>query len=370
MTGLIVHEWIERVGGAERVLDAFADLAPEADIYCLWDDAPGRYPRRVIESPLSRTPVRGKKALAMPFMPHVWRELRVGEYDWSLISSHLFAHHAQVAGVTAERKFVYVHTPARYLWEPELDGRASSWYLRAVAPTFRTIDRHAARRNRNVAANSKFVRNRIRRVWDTDATVIYPPVDISRLSRRGDWRDALSATEAATFQALPGTYILGASRFVPYKALDRVIDAGAAAGVPVVLAGSGPDETRLRAYAAESSTPVIFVSRPSDEMVAALMQHALVYVFPAVEDFGIMPVEAMALGTPVVVNAVGGASESMLEDVTGVSVHDFSHESLASAVTAASRLSGLACRERAREFSTNRFTSEIRDWMSLSLQPA
>ncbi|WNY33457.1 hypothetical protein Q9Q99_15595 [Curtobacterium flaccumfaciens] len=116
----------EAVGGAERVLDAMADEYPDADLFGLWNDAPGRYPgRRVIESALAPTPLRGRKALAVPFLPALWSHgLRdLGLYDWALVSSHLFAHQARVPGVDPERQFTYVHTPARYLWNPELDAR-------------------------------------------------------------------------------------------------------------------------------------------------------------------------------------------------------------------------------------------------------
>lgn len=365
MNGLIAHEWIEQVGGAEKVLDSFVSLFPDADVFCLWNDAPERYSRAPIESALARSPLRGRKALALPAMAPIWRKLENRGYDWLLVSSHLFAHHALVPGIAPERKFVYAHTPARYLWEPELDARGSSPAVRALAPYFRSIDARAAREHRNVAANSAFVRDRIRRTWGVDATVIHPPVDVDRLQNTPDWRTRLVPGDAARFEALPEEFILGASRFVPYKALDRVIDAGATSGVPVVIAGSGPDEARLRAHAAASSVEVHFVLAPSDALLAALMQRAQVYVFPAVEDFGIMPVEAMALGTPVVVNATGGASESLLDGYTGVALRSFQSPVLADAISSATRMSPDLCRARAREFSGTRFQSEIRSWMSL-----
>ncbi|GAA1799535.1 glycosyltransferase [Leucobacter iarius] len=365
MNGLIAHEWIERFGGAEKVLDAFVDLFPRADVFCLWNDAPERYTVEPRESALARTPLRGRKALAMPAMSPVWRNLHNHGYDWLLVSSHLFAHHADFAGLAPERKFVYAHTPARYLWEPELDARGSSPAVRAFAPYFRALDARAARDHRNVAANSAFVRERIRRTWNIDARVIHPPVDVARLQGTTDWRERLVGGEADRFATLPGTYLLGASRFVPYKALDRVIDAGVASGLPVVIAGSGPDEARLRAHAEASGAEVRFIIEPSDSMIAALMQHAIAYVFPPVEDFGIMPVEAMALGTPVVVNAVGGASESLVDGHTGVTVPDFSSATLAHAVAATGSMNPDICRARAREFSTASFQGEIRSWMSL-----
>lgn len=367
MTGLIAHEWIERVGGAERVLDSFAEMYPEADMFCLWNDAPDRFEgRTVAESALAQTPLRRNKALALPAMPFVWRKLRKrAEYDWMLVSSHLFAHHARVPGVPAARKYVYVHTPARYIWSPELDERGRNPLVRAIAPLFRMLDTRRARGNVNVAANSAFVRDRIRTAWGVDAAVVHPPVDVSRLQGVVDWSSRLNAGERAVLEALPAGFLLGASRFVSYKRLDRVIAAGRASGHPVVIAGSGPGEQRLRSLAAEAGVPVRFVVEPSDALLAALMQRASVYVFPAVEDFGIMPVEAMALGTPVVINTVGGTSESVIDGVTGVAVADFDDDAaLCDAIERAAALDGETARAHARTFDTSRFQSAIRSWMT------
>lgn len=365
MTGLIAHEWIEKAGGAERVLDSFVDMYPEADVYCLWNVAPERYPKgKVAESPLARSPLRGRKALSLPLMPLVWRDLPEGEYDWMLVSSHLFAHHARTASVDADRTFVYAHTPARYLWAPELDERGRSPLVRSVAPVLRALDARRARRHSHLAANSAFVRDRIRATWRVDAEVIHPPVAVERLQNMADWTRALDDEERAVFDALPDEYILGASRFVGYKRLDVAIAAGAASGVPVVIAGSGPEEAQLRDVAQHSDVEVHFVLQPTDALMAALMQNALVYVFVPVEDFGIMPVEAMALGTPVIVNEIGGASESVVDGETGVALGSFDAASLRRAVAAAREMDPGAARARARRFDEARFQRDIRSWMA------
>ena len=110
MAGVIVHEWIEKTGGAEKVLDAMIGCFPDADIRVLWNDAQDRYPgRRVGESWLSRTPLRRSKALALPLMPLTWRNLSASKaYEWMLVSSHLFAHHAKFLGTNRDiPKLVY-----------------------------------------------------------------------------------------------------------------------------------------------------------------------------------------------------------------------------------------------------------------------
>lgn len=374
--GLLVHEWIERTGGAEKVLDAFADAFPLADIACLWNDAPDRYPdREVVETALARTPLRSHKALALPVMPAVWRTLGrhrrlTGPYEWALVSSHLFAHQATPPTVSPDRTFVYAHTPARYLWAPGLDARGSSAAVRAVAPLFRRIDRSRGARLQHVAANSRFVRDRIRRAWGVDAHVVHPPVDVAGLTATADWSQRLAPHELDVLAALPPVFLLGASRFVPYKRLDHVIDAGAAADVPVVIAGSGPEESALRARADAVRVPVTFVIAPSDALLRAIMQRALAYVFPPVEDFGIMPVEAMALGTPVVVNAVGGASESVVDGVTGAAVPPtLAPGDTAAAVLRAAAVSPAECVRRARAFDTARFRRTMSEWVLSGTEP-
>lgn len=364
MTGLIAHEWIEKTGGAERVLDSFVDLYPDADVYCLWNSAPDRYPTgRVAESPLARSPLRERKALSLPVMPFLWRSIPDADYEWMLISSHLFAHHARTSSVSPDRTFVYAHTPARYLWTPELDPRGASPLVRAVAPAFRALDARRARGHVNVAANSAFVRDRIRSTWKVDAQVIHPPVDVARLQSVADWTAELSADDRALFDSLPDAFILGASRFVGYKRLDVAIDTAVATGMPVVIAGSGPEEAALRTYARAAGARAHFVLNPSDALMAALMQRAVVYVFAPVEDFGIMPVEAMAVGTPVIVNAVGGASESVVDGETGVALSSFDPESLRRAVAATSWMQPSRVRARAAEFGEARFQRVVRAWM-------
>jgi glycosyltransferase involved in cell wall biosynthesis len=366
---LLVHEWIEHAGGAEKVLDAFADAYTNADIFCLWNDDPDRYPgREVRESWLARTPLRGHKALSLPTLPLLWRHTSFGDYDWALISSHLFAHHA--AANPKLRKiptFVYAHTPARYLWAPDLDERGQRAEVRALAPTLKKFDRALATASTHLAANSEFVRERIQRSWKRDSVVIYPPVDVARISAVGNWATELSPTELLQLAALPEQFLLGASRLVEYKRLDEVILAGELTGLPVVIAGSGPDRLRLEAVAYDKKVDVHFMGRVSDSLLYALYQRAVAYVFPSIEDFGIMPVEAMAAGTPVVATTRGGAAESVLSERTGALVDFASHEDIRWAVDTAARISASDCVERAQLFDLPVFQKSIGEWLEQEL---
>lgn len=362
--GVLVHEWIEPRGGAENVLDAFAATFPDARIHCLWNDAPERYePSRVSETWIAKSPLRRSKSLAIPAMLGAWRHLGHAEADWILCSSHLFAHHARFSGPARDaRKYVYAHTPARYIWEPQLDTRGESALVRSASALIKPLDRKRASEAYSIAANSNFVRDRIRRCWDLDSEVIYPPVDVEAYST-GDEAD-LNGDELDILAGLPSEFVLGASRFVPYKQLERTIDVAEASGVAAVLAGDGPHREALAARAASSSAHVRILHRPSRPLLRELYRRSIAYVFGSVEDFGIMPVEAMAAGTPVIARRTGGVSESVIDGLTGVLLDDFAPEHLTAAVDDASRMSSAACLSRAREFSEDSFRQATSAWIS------
>lgn len=361
--GLLVHEWIAPAGGSENVLEAMARAFPDADVRCLWNDAPDRLAgRRVSETWLARTPVRRRKALAAALCVPTWRLLPPGAYDWMLISSHLFAHHARVrrpdgGDVPA---FVYAHTPARYVWAPEFDPRGQGPVVRAVAPAFRAVDRRRARRPVAIAANSAFVRERIARAWDRDAVVIPPPVDVDGIADVDAWTSELSAADQRLLAALPATFLLGASRFASYKRLDLVVDTAERLGLPVVLAGRGPDEAVLRARAARSRVPVSLIVSPSDALLRGLYRAASALVFPAIEDFGIIPVEAQVLGTPVVTGPVGGQLETYVDGVSGVRAESLEPADLAEATRRALALEAFDGVGATRRFSREVFNARIR----------
>lgn len=342
---------------------------PGCELVVLWNDDPVKY-RGVHESWLARTPLRRNKAAALPFLPWTWRHLvpRRDDLDWVLVSSHLFAHHVDVRSRRGERvpKLVYTHTPARYIWEPDLDQRGLNPLVRVAAEALKPLDRRRAQEAVAIAANSNFVRERIRRAWHRDAVVIYPPVDVELIQSVSDWSTKLSDEELSVVESLPECFILGASRFVPYKRLDWVIRAGEMNDVPVVIAGGGPEERHLRELAASVRIPVHFVIRPSNEMLYALYQKAWLYVFPALEDFGIMPVEAQAAGTPVLVLRDGGAAETVPADVQA-DLPDSNCLDVSRAVGANCGMLAPA-QELRRRFGNQRFVTQLRSWEKQSVK--
>ncbi|SDT34049.1 glycosyltransferase [Microterricola viridarii] len=371
MAGLIAHEWIEAHGGSENVLEAIASLYPDADIVTPWNNAPHRFPDRdVHELWLAKSPLRGKKAHSVPFLTMAWRSAvpKHLDYDWVISSSHLFSHHVLPRGRSeGVPKLVYAHTPARYIWTPELDERGNSLPARLLSPALRRIDRHRAAEATAIAGNSAYVADRIRDAWGVEATVIHPPVEVAKLQSVLEWAALTTPEEQGMLAGLPREFVLGASRFIPYKRLDLVIAAGSKAGLPVVLAGGGPENARLRALAAEAAVPVHFVDSPSSALLYALYQAATVYVFPPVEDFGIMPIEAIAVGTPVVGSWIGGSAETITEGVSGVHFEAPDADSLARAIAAAAALDTEACRAESAKFSREAFNARFTSWVDASL---
>lgn len=361
--GLLAHEWLEPTGGSENVFEDLHEILQPIEAWCLWNDAPNRF-RNVRETWIAKTPLRHSKVLALLPMLLAWRHRRRTTASWVLTSSHLFAHHARFVRCDGGplRKIVYAHTPARYIWVPWLDPRGSSVLVRLIAPALKRLDRRRAQEAVAIAANSNFVAERISATWAREAEVIYPPVDVSRFTTM----PVLTDFEATVLQQLPADFLLGVSRFVPYKRLDLVLAAGVASGMPVVIAGAGgPDEDRLRRLAKESGHDVHFVVAPSQGLLQALLAGATAVVFPPVEDFGIVPVESMAAGTPVLVNEIGGAAESVIDGVTGVVVRDWTDaNSLRSAVAAARTCKPEDCKQRAAHFSRERFAVEIREFVA------
>src|SRR5262249_7137490 len=148
--------------------------------------------------------------------------------------------------------FAYIHSPARYVWVPDLDDRGNSLVGLLGRSYFRRWDRRHVSSDVNYSANSQFVAKRVADAWGVNASVIYPPVDIERIHSVGG---ELSDVETATICALPSDFVLGASRFVRYKNVDAAISAGEIVGLPVVLVGEGPDAPRLKALAEQARTP-------------------------------------------------------------------------------------------------------------------
>ncbi|MGH9138153.1 MAG: glycosyltransferase, partial [Acidimicrobiales bacterium] len=309
----LVHEWLSARAGSEKTFEQMTKVLPHADVYALTVDRSADFD---IDAPvrttvLQRVPVlRDRRSLSLPLMPLAWKTLRTRRYHTVITSAHAFARCIPAAKRATHLSYVY--TPLRYAWLPTVDRRAAA-VSRALGPAraaLRALDRTTVRHVDRFAAISNAVRERIEEFYGREATVIFPPVDI----------DFFATMPPTSEQPPVEPYVLGFSRWIPYKRLDLVIAAGAAVGMPVVIAGHGPEEAALREAAERSTVPVRFETSPDDVRLRALYRGAAALMFPAEEDFGIVPVEAQAAGTPVVALARGGSIDTVRSGVTGVLV--------------------------------------------------
>jgi glycosyltransferase involved in cell wall biosynthesis len=348
----VLNEWIERIGGAERVLTAACEALPGADVYALWDDRTDP-DQPVHESWLARTPLRGRKALALPLMPMVWRTQTRQRYDIVLSFSHSLNHTAKLPVTAGGVHLSYIHTPARYLWLTDVDSRRRQHLGQrlAVAAT-KHLEQHTSRHVTAYAANSHEVRRRIEEFWHRDATVIYPPA-----------RTTYFTDPPASDRSQARDYILGLGRWVEYKRFDFMIEVAERAGLPLVIAGAGPMEEQLRRQAASASVDVTFHVRPSDDTMRSLLWGARCLLFPGHEDFGIVPVEAQACGTPVIGLARGGLLETVVDGATGQLIDSLDPVAFARAIQRASGWSPEACQANAAHFSEDAFHTALRSWI-------
>ncbi|MEH1097891.1 glycosyltransferase [Micromonospora sp. CPCC 205561] len=348
----LVHEWFGATGGSENVFLAIADLVPHARRIVLWADRDVEVDRLGLrETWLARTPLRRSKALALPLMPLAWRTVGDDRYDVVISSSHAFAHTVRLGSPERTRHLSYVHAPARYVWSPDFDGRGSGALLSGPRRALQAVDVRLSRHVHAYAANSREVQARIRRFWKRDAVVIHPPVDVDFFGR-------------ADVSRAPRDYLLGVGRWIPYKNFDLMIEVAAEAGMPLTIAGSGPEEDRLRRAAAAVRVPVTFEVRPTRERLRELYAGARALLFPAHEDFGIIPVEAQACGTPVIGLDSGGLLETVVDGETGFLVGSMRPADHAAAVRRLGPLSETRIREHSTTFSQQRFAARMSEWIA------
>ncbi len=353
----IAHEWLAVRAGSEKTFEAMAQAYPEADLYALtWDrDAQFDFSgREVTTTLLDRWPaLRDRRELALPLMSLAWKAIDVHDtYDVVLTSSHAFVRSFPPAKRATH--FCYCHTPLRYAWVPDIDARTQRRIpgKSAAFAALREWDRRTAKNVDFFAANSTAVRDRIHECYGRESEVIHPPVD-------------------TVYYDLPErpverTRALAVSRFVPYKSVALAIEACAAAEVPLTVAGKGPQEQELRALAAGLGADVEFEISPSDERLRELYHACSALVFPANEDFGIIPVEAQACGAPVVALDVGGARDTVVQGETGLRVQRQEAGLFAEAIRdlVASPPQAAVCRSNAEGFSVQRFMRELQDWVA------
>jgi glycosyltransferase involved in cell wall biosynthesis len=299
---VLVHDWLTGMRGGERVLERIAAMHPGAPIVTLvWR-------RGAVSAALESHPIRTsflqhlpdaerRYRWFLPLYPAAIESFDLAGHDVVISSSHAAAKGVRVP--PGAFHLSYIHTPMRYVWDLEdvyfPPGRFPwplSWGVRATCARLRGWDRATSRRPHALLANSGHVAARIRSHWGRDAEVVPPPVDLQRFP---------VATGAR------GPYLL-AGAFAPYKRADLALEACARLGRPLRVAGSGPERARLERLAPRGTEFLGWVDEPD---MPALYASARALLFPGEEDFGIMPVESLASGTPVIAYGRGGALETV-----------------------------------------------------------
>ena len=353
----LVHDWLPVYGGAERVLEQMIHALPQSELFSLFEFLPEDQRdflggRNVNTSFIQRLPwAQSRYRYYLPLTPLAIEQFDLRDFDVVVSSSYVVAKGV----LTSSRQchVSYVHSPMRYAWDLQstyleqhgVHRGVRGLLVRMLLHYLRLYDVTSANRVDAFAANSRHVAQRIWKTYRRESTVIYPPVDVDAFTPVGQKEE----------------YYLTVSRMVPYKRVDLIVEAFAK--MPdreLIVIGDGPDLDRVRRLAGRNVT--ILGYQPFD-VVRHYMQRARAFVFAAEEDFGIVPVEAQACGTPVIAYGRGGATETVLDGQTGLFFSEQTVESLTEAVdrfeTIRRRLSADQICSHAQRFSKDRFVREF-----------
>ncbi|MBI1911575.1 MAG: glycosyltransferase [Deltaproteobacteria bacterium] len=299
----LIHDWLTGMRGGEKVLEVFCEIFPEADLYTLIH-IPGSVSniienRKIKTSFVQRLPLVKKRYRAyLPLFPMAIESFNLNGYDLILSSSHCVAK-----GVIPSPKTLhisYIHTPMRYVWDMyyeyfgNKEGKLSGKAIAAFSHYLRMWDASSSSRVDHYIANSRHVAKRVEKFYRRDSAVINPPVDCGRFSLLDSKGD---------------DFYLIVSAFAPYKRLDIAVEAFNKIGAKLKIIGTGQDEQKLKSMAGAN---IEFLGWKSDAEIADYYRRCRALIFPGEEDFGIVPLEAMACGRPVIAFGKGGALETIV----------------------------------------------------------
>ena len=361
MKKALVHDWFSTYAGAEKCIESFTDIWDDFEIYSLID----------FLSDVDRDKIlKGKRAHAsfiqkLPFAKSKYRNylplfpLAIEQFDLSGYDVVLSSSHAVAKGVLTHSNqlhIAYVHTPIRYAWdlyhqylcESGLDRGLKGILAKYFLHKIRLWDASTANRVDHYVANSRYIARRIKKTYGKPSDVIYPPVDVDKFTLR-------EAKEE---------FYLTASRMVPYKKIDLIVEAFSQTDKKLLVIGDGPDMAKIKSKAGKN---VELLGFASDETMADLMGRARAFVFAAEEDFGITPVEAQACGTPVICFGRGGARETVLDGESGLYFMEHNTKELLAAVAKFEqnydKFEPAKIRENSLKFSHARFEAEIKSYV-------
>lgn len=358
----IIHDWLVTYAGAEKVLEEILKVYPEADLYSVVDFLPCDKRTFILNKKVNTTFIqklpkaKSKYRSYLSLMPLAIEQFDLSSYDLVISSTHAVAK-GVITGPD-QVHISYIHSPIRYAWdlqhqylkEANLEKGLKGWIAKYMLHKVRMWDYRTANGVDHFIANSKFIAKRTWKVYRREASVIYPPVDVDGFSYREDKED----------------FYMTASRMVPYKKIELIVEAfSKMPDKKLVVIGTGPDYEKIKAKA----TPNIkLMGYQPFEVLKDHLQRAKAFVFAAEEDFGIMPVEAQACGTPVIAYGKGGTLETVkgldqASNPTGLFFHKQTTESIIGAVNQfelrKEEIRPINCRENALQFNATRFRSEF-----------
>ncbi|MCJ8329128.1 MAG: glycosyltransferase [Lentisphaeria bacterium] len=349
----LLHYWLTNMRGGENVVEQFCKIWPDLDIFTHAYNPEAMSEQinshSITTNFINKLPGAKRNCQKyLPLMPRAIKSFNLSGYD-CIISSES----GPIKGIRKPPKAIhicYCHTPMRYLWDMYDDYYLNASFSQKVAMSMcknylRSYDLKSADSVDHFIANSEFVAKRIKRIYDRESTVIHPPVDV-------DFYSQLSPEY--------GDYYLFVGQLTHYKRPDLAIEACTKMNRPIRIVGNGPLLSTLRKNAGDN---VQFLEKVSSDQLRKLYAGAKALIFPGVEDFGIVPLEAQAAGTPVIAYRDGGAVETVIEDKTGLFFDQQNVSALQSMIEEfelqEKRFSLASIQSHAREFSEEKFRTTI-----------
>ncbi len=360
----LVHDYLNQYGGAEKVLEAFLEIFPDAPIYTLLYDqkiVDKFFPNRKIRTSfLQKIPfIKKHHRIFPPLMPLAIEKLNLSDYDLVLSDSAAFGKGVITGPDTLH--ICYCHTPIRYAWDDSHKYikefsmfKLAKFFVPIFMNYLRLWDREAAYRVDKFICNSNFVAQRIKKYYKQDSEVIYPPVDIESFGLAGPAKNGVN-------------YFLIVGRLLPYKRFDMAIEAFNKLELPLKIIGNGPEMKKLKRMA---NWNIEFLGEIGNKDLKRYYQECQALIFPQEEDFGIVALEAMACGRPVIAYRGGGALESVLEGKTGVFFDEQTVDSLVEAVKKfdASKFDSKVIYRYALKFDKEHFKKKIKEFVDKNLK--
>jgi len=354
----IISDWLSTYAGAERCIESFFNIFPEAESYSLVDFLDDHERNIILKSKQSNISFIQKLPFSkkhfrnyFPLFPYAIESFDLRKYDLIISSSHSVAKNVLT---TAEQTHIcYCHTPIRYAWDLYFEyinnlGVIKKSIAKYIFHKIRIWDYVGASRVDYFVANSNFVKNRIKKVYNKNAKVIYPPVD----------------TDKFEFCNKKEGYYVTISRLVAYKKVDLIVKAFNKNGKKLIVIGDGPEMKNIKKIAKKNIEITGFLPQ---EQMQNILKKAKAFVFAAIEDFGISPVEAQACATPVIALNKGGTAESVIDKKTGILFNTQSIEDINEAVAKLEKnyeyFNFEEIRKHALKFSRERFEKEIKSFI-------